>query len=180
MESIKDWRGMRKGSGPEVRQSLGHFIALVLAGHLLPIVEGERQDHRGFCVVPMPSKACNPMNPGQFSTRLAERVAHYLGVECVPVLGYNQGNHTIGLDEGLSHEQRYLTAQRRVLLVDDQYTWGRSMGAAISSLAEGGYEVAAAMTWSRSGSESLRDSGPCFMRRQRVRSWDDCLCASRS
>ena len=62
------------------------------------------------------------------------------------------------------------------ILLDDQYTGGRSMRAAMDSLEGEGWNVVKAMTWSQSMQHDLYCPSRCFFRDHVGPSWNDCFC----
>ena len=170
LAKLKDW-SMHKGSGREVHQSLGYFIALALAGHLEPVVK--RAD-RQILLVPMPSRPCTIEHPGELSLRLVTRIAHFLNVDLAPVLVHGHGHSDISMGADF---ERWQQTGLPVVVIDDQYTSGKSMQDALSLLGHHGFEIEAAITWSRSqGGNSNMDSSTCFLRSHLGPSWNSCLC----
>ncbi len=158
------------GSGREVRQSLGYFIALALAGHLEPVIK--RAD-RQILLVPMPSRPCTVEHPGEFSLRMVTRIARFLNVELAPVLVHGRGHSAISMGGDF---QRWQQTGLPVVVVDDQYTTGESMKDALSLLVDHGFKIETAITWSRSGGNSNMDSSTCFLRGHLGPSWSSCFC----
>ncbi len=184
MQKLKDFRNRSTGSGPEVHQSLGYFPALALAGHLRPVVA--RSLERPV-LVPVPCHDFSNAHPGQFSRRLGERVARLIDIPLLPVLDHGTGlsnirymndhaisNLGVGLQEHL--ETADYGGLLEAILLDDQYTAGRSMRAAMESLWGEGWNVLKAMTWSQSMQHDLYCPSRCFFRDHVGPSWNDCFC----
>jgi len=183
MQKLKDFRNRSTGSGPEVHQSLGYFPALALAGHLRPVVA--RSPDR-LALVPVPCHDFSNAHPGQFSLRLAERVARLIDIPLLPVLDHGTGLSDIRFknDHALSNlgvglQEHLETADYDgplAILLDDQYTRGRSMRAAMDSLEGEGWSVVKAMTWSQSMQHDVHCPSRCFFRDRLGPSWTDCAC----
>ena len=185
MQKLKDFRSRAGGSGPEVHQSLGYFIALALAGHLRQ--DAETWPASTVAVVPVPSRDLTAAHPGQFSLRLAARVARFIDAPLHPVLNHGTGRSSISLNQGHEIYARGLVAidgiddyygGRPAFLLDDQYTTGRSMSAATTILEQNGYYVDRAMTWSQSMRYDEHKPSRCFLRAERGPSWNNCFCSN--
>ena len=74
--------------------------------------------------------------------------------------------------------QRWKQMGLPVVVVDDQYTTGRSMKDALSLLDYHGFKIETAITWSRKEKEGIPnvDSSRCFLRHRLGPSWNDCFC----
>ena len=198
MQKLKDFRNRAGGSGPEVHQSLGYFIALALAGHVIHDAEELRsEDDRlnaysesgdypfaaGVAVIPVPSSDFSEAHPGQFSLRLAARVARFLDAELLPVLSHGTGLSDISFNQsyewGSVEEALEISDYdgQLVILLDDQYTAGRSMRAARASLEERGIGVDLAMTWSQSMQVDEHRPSSCKLRDELGPSWNNCFCS---
>ncbi len=188
MQKLKDFGTKAGGSGPEVHQSLGYFIALALAGHLShDVVQDFGDEPHGVAVIPVPSHDLTEAHPGQFSLRLAARVAKFMEAKLLPVLNHGTGLSDISFNQGhgLFPENTWLEGFLEIddydgiyrILLDDQYTAGRSMKAAKESLAEDGWTVEKAMTWSQSMRHDEHKPSGCFLRAELGLSWNNCFCS---
>jgi len=190
LQKLKDFTTKPRGSGSEVHQSLGYLPALALAGHLHPVVEASRKAEivTAVSLVPVPCREFSEAHPGQFSLRLAHRVARFLGIPLFPVFDHGTGGPGItykhsrleSVDKG-SELYEHLTAggfdmDPGAIVLDDQCTAGRSMRAAMESLEGEGWNVLKAMTWSQSMQHDLYCPSRCFFRDHVGPSWNDCFC----
>ena len=148
LQQVKHWRGQEIGSGPSVMQSAGHFPALAIAGHI------QAMGLSDFRIVPVPSRPMTADQPGQYSLRLAYRVAELLDVEVADVL----------LREDSSRAMSCNTNGRRslVVVIDDQLTHGDTMSRAIDLLQRHDHQVLGAFTWTSSAADSTRPATPCM------------------
>ena len=186
MQKLKDFRNRRTGSGPEVHQSLGYFPALALAGHLRPFVDSQPEPEWPLVLVPVPCHDFSYAHPGQFSLRLAERVAKLIDIPLLPVLDHGTGLSDIRFKDdhalsnlGVGLQEHLETADYDgplAILLDDQYTAGRSMRAAMDSLEGRGWSVVKAMTWSQSMQHDVHCPSRCFLRDHVGPSFNDCAC----
>jgi hypothetical protein len=187
LQKLKDFTTRARGSGPEVHQSLGYLPALALAGHLHPVVEASRDAVTAVSLVPVPCREFSEAHPGQFSLRLAHRVARFLGIPLFPVFHYGTGGPGItykhsrleSVDEG-SELYEHLTAggfdmDPGAIVLDDQCTAGRSMKTVLDSLDREGWQVVKAMTWSQSMQVDVHRPSGCFFRKYEL-FWNDCFC----
>ena len=148
LQRDKHWRGQQLGSGPDVVQSAGHFPALAIAGHIQAL------GLSGFRLVPVPSRPMTADQPGQYSLRLANRVAELLGVEVADVL--------IREDSPSAMSCNTNGGGSPVVVVDDQLTFGTTMTKAIDLLQRHNHQVMAAFTWTHSAPDSTRAVTPCM------------------
>ena len=151
LQRVKHWKGQQLGSGPEVVQSAGYFPALAIAGHI------EARGLSGFRIVPVPSRPMTADHPGQYSLRLAYRVAELLDVEVADVL--------IREDSPPAMSCNTNGGGSPVVMVDDQLTFGTTMTKAIDLLQRHNHQVVAAFTWTYSARESTRAVTPCMFAR---------------
>ena len=151
---LKNWHGGPNGkSGPEVHQSLLHFIALTLAGHL---PYGAKES--GVAIVPAPSSDLSPAQPGQCSLRLAYRIGDLSGCEVLPAL--KKEGQKIICDADLS--------ERSVVLVDDQTTKTSPDATAsrcVTALLGEGATVQRVLTWSSSWNTTEPTTPGCWLKR---------------
>ena len=173
LKTLKDWNKFRRpsGSGGMVRQSLGYFMALAIAGHLQPIV---KQADRQILLVPMPAKPFTIQQPGEFSLRLATRVAEFLEVEIAPVLVHGRDHSAV---ERRGDWERWRQTGLPVVVVDDQYTTGKGMSRAVDILKSGGFEIKKLVTWSLSTNSPEFATSECYFQRHLGPSWGDCNCS---
>ncbi len=166
MQRLKDWNSSTDSSRTEVHQSLGYFPALAMAGYLS---EEVRRD-RSVRVVPAPSSNFSDLKPGQFSLRLAHRIAKFLGVEPAEELFEHNGGH---------REIRMADATRHdfpLILLDDHYTQGRTIKRAKSLLHGQNCDIRKILTWSRSMEDDVHSPDRCFFEEDRAWQKSRCLC----
>ncbi len=149
---LKNWRGGNHGaSGPLVHQSLLHFIALTLAGHL---PDGAAQS--GVAIVPAPSSPMSAQQPGQLSLRLAYRIGELSGCQVLSALTKVDG--TIACENDLTG--------RAVVLVDDQTTTtgpGNTVTRCAAALLGAGANVVRVLTWSSSHQVTDPVTSDCWL-----------------
>lgn len=145
---VKDWRGQRMGSGPNVMPSAGYFPAIAIAGHIRTL------GLAGCPIVPIPTRPMTRDQPGQYSLRLAHRVAELLEVAVADVIARE--------DSAPSMSCVTNGRQSEVVIVDDQLTTGGTMSDVIGLLHRHHYRVAAAFTWTYSTSGTIRPRTPCM------------------
>ena len=131
--AAKDW-GYYRGSGPDIRPALFDFPAAVLAANL------QADAARADAVVSVSSGVDGAKKPGRSAQHLAGLVAGYLGLPAAePLVRTAHGSFDV---EG--------ELPPRVLLVDEQFTSGKSMRAARTAFQQAGVQVVAAVAWSAS------------------------------
>ena len=148
LQQVKDWRGQVIGSGPNVVQSAGHFPALAIAGRI------QARGLSGFRIVPVPSRPMTADQPGQYSLRLAYRVAELLDVEVADVLIREDSTPAMSCTTNGGGSP--------VVVVDDQLTHGTTMTEAIDLLQRHNHQVMEAFTWTYSAPDSTRAVTPCM------------------
>ncbi|MAF08757.1 MAG: hypothetical protein CL389_13020 [Acidiferrobacteraceae bacterium] len=183
MQKLKDFTTKARGSGPEVHQSLGYLPALALAGHLHSVVE--RANPQNIALAPVPCRPICPDHPGEFSLRLAARVARLIDIPLLQVLDHPPGRISIRfkkdpyLEDLESSQLEHLYNGGLVILLDDQYTSGESMRDARRSLEKAGAVVTRAMTWSQSMRVDEHEPSGCMFERQLGSWWNDCTCPTK-
>jgi hypothetical protein len=113
LEEIKNWGGRKSGPKPNLLNV--NFVSAILASQIaLRGVEA---------AVPVPSTAFSGESPGMVSVRIAQSVAILLSLQCFEVLHKNAKHQFETLATPTSTPIR----GKRIALIDDQITTGRSM-----------------------------------------------------
>jgi hypothetical protein len=132
--SIKNWRD--RSSGPEVLLLNLEFLALVMSSSIVEI------DHH-FQIVPVPSSDPSQEKPGGVSLRLARRIAELTSAPIVELLSKSSP------EEGFYYAPKsFPWFDKPALLIDDQFTTGKSIRACIEALEDEAIEVFRVNTWS--------------------------------
>jgi len=167
MQTLKNWGGMSDSSRTEVHQSLGYFPALAMAGYLAEEVEADGP----LLVVPAPSSDFTELFPGQFSLRLAHRIAKFLEVHPAKELfEHNGGRRDIRMNGATR-------VDAPLVLVDDHFTMGRTVGRAQSLLRDQNWDLRKVVTWSRSMEVDVHKPDGCFFEQDRAWPREACLCS---
>ena len=168
MQRLKNWSHKNDESRTEVHQSLGYFPALAMAGHLLDEVETDGSVR----VVPAPSSDFSDRFPGQFSLRLAHRIAKFLQVEPAEErFRHNGGYQNIEMVEDVR-------SGVPVVLIDDHYTRGDTIGTASNLLQRQNCDLRKIVTWSRSAPSDVHRPDRCFFEQDRAWLQRECLCSA--
>jgi hypothetical protein len=148
-KKLKHWRSFH--SGPNVHQSLGHMVALAMAGHCRDLAK----DHANPFIVPAPASEFTNARPGQFSERLGHWIAYYADLPCADILvkAPHGSIDVIGpLPRGTP------------ILIDDQRTDGVTLSTSARALSVRGRPQGVAITWSFSHPRRRAVEPGCWFR----------------
>lgn len=132
--SIKDWKGSHSGPKPELLYL--EFIAITMAAFLQTI-------DFPFVLVPIPSTEFSDEQPSQVSIRLAYRVAQLSNIPMFNMFKKDAENN-------ISSTYADTKFDRKVILIDDQLTTGKSVFKCLDILSDMGVKDVCLYTWTSS------------------------------
>ena len=113
LEEIKNWRSRKSGPQPNLLNV--NFLSAVLASRIV--------NSGAEAIVPVPSTSFSGAQPAMVSVRLAHSIAILLGLPCYEVL-HKTRKHEFGTLATLGSSP---ILGKKVALIDDQITTGKSM-----------------------------------------------------
>jgi hypothetical protein len=140
--SMKNWTKSNR-AGSDVKLLHVEFIALVMSATLV-LVEGR------YSIVPAPPSKFSRDKPGQVSVLLARRIAELLSAPFLNIL--------LKDDEGGVVSTLEAAFGQKVVVIDDQITYGYTIEICLQALTEHGYEVSQVTTWSYSAAKPIISS----------------------